>query len=283
MNTFYSLIKIAPNPASGDNITIGIIVSDASGFRYRFSKSRIGIVKKLIGDTNGILAYIEKQISAKIDSENKSFFNDRLDTISRLTESYFNYLNNYCNGILQFSKPGKIFDSLNDEKFEKLYKLLVDKEGDEISALQSDKNNRISAFFSKVETRLIDRVSDKIHVKEKFNSDIIPSLLTPFEMDCIGKNGSLIGAKSISLEQSQQTIASHLNSYMNVIFHLSYKYAGNQPNNFYLIADEPTSVNSAEHDIWEKLRREDKFTLLQSDECDKIAVKIEEKRATKFL
>jgi hypothetical protein len=111
---------------------------------------------------------------------------------------------------------------------------------------------------------------------------MIPSIVNPFEIDCIGKNGSLIGAKSISFLHKKQTISAHVNSYMNVIFHMSDKFSSDN-NSFYLISDEPSKIDSDEHRIWEKLLKEEKFSLINSEECYKIADKIEEKNAGKFL
>lgn len=285
MKPFYSLVKIAPNPASGDNLSIGLILRDESGFRFEFSKNKKNIAKKLLDSKSNVIDYIEEQIILKLKEVNKSQSENISDDFlirDKLTETYFSYLSRYCNGILQFSSPANIDDQMDDVKFDHLFRLLVDSSftGRDVSVIGSQLVEE--SFQSRIQSQLIDKVKEVVHTKQIIDSNMIPSIVTPFEIDCIGKNGSLIGAKSISFLHKKQTISAHVNSYMNVIFHLSDRYPSDN-NSFYLISDEPSDMNSPEHKIWEKLLDEEKFTVVNSEQCSDIAEKIEEKNAGKFL
>ena len=70
MKSFYSLVKIAPNSLSDDNLTIGIILSDNNGYRYKFSKEKKLISKSLVSVDNSIIDFLELEISKKIDEAN---------------------------------------------------------------------------------------------------------------------------------------------------------------------------------------------------------------------
>ena len=67
MKSFYSLVKIAPNSLSDDNLTIGIILSDNNGYRYKFSKEKKLISKSLVSVDNSIIDFLELEISKKIE------------------------------------------------------------------------------------------------------------------------------------------------------------------------------------------------------------------------
>ena len=128
MKPFYSLVKIAPNPSSGDNISIGLILKDKNGFKFEFSKDRKNIAKKLLNDKSNIIDYIEAQITDKLDEINKMATDDKqapnyID--HKFTENYFAYLSKYCNGILQFSSPANLNDQTGEINFDKLFHLLV--------------------------------------------------------------------------------------------------------------------------------------------------------------
>jgi hypothetical protein len=51
----------------------------------------------------------------------------------------------------------------------------------------------------------------------------------------------------------------------------------------FLISNEPSDLKSEEHQIWESLLNEDQISLINSEECGKIATLIEERNAGRFL
>ena len=285
MTSFYILIKIAHNPASGDSLTIGLVFKDALGFRYRFSRSKKDIARNLLNDKGSIIDYVESQIAQNLSAVNEGLSGNISDAQSNkqyLPENYFSYLNRYCNGILQFSEPSMVFEQVDNEKFDKLYHLLVDGADKETIDIAKASYTKDAGFYRRIEHELIYRVQERVHTRQKIDSKMIPSIVTPFELDCIGKNGAIIGAKSIAFTLKKKSIAAHLNSYMNVIFHLGSRYP-NVAHKFFLISDEPSDLKSEEHQIWESLLNEDQISLINSEECGKIATLIEERNAGRFL
>ena len=284
MKTFYSLIKIAPNALSGDSLTIGLLLRSTKGFRYSFSRNKKNIAKSLLADNSGTIDFIEKQIIVKLEEINSqlSGSNALLFNIPDVLNSeYFQYLHKYSNGILQFSSPSMIADDIDDDKFHKLYTMFVDsQERSEIKSFSVDDN----LFQSRIYEKLIVRVEEKVHTKQKFDNNLIPSLISAFEMDCVGMNGSLIGAKSLPLTLSKPTLNNYTSSYINVIVHLSVRYHKDiLKNKFYVISDEPAMISSPEHIIWERLLNEKLFSVVSSEEVNKVAELIEETNASKFL
>lgn len=285
MKSFYSLVKIAPNSLSDDNLTIGIILSNDSGFRYKFSKEKKLISKSLVSVDNSIIDFLELEISKKIDETNliiKKSKVELFDFNQIISSSYFDYLSKYSNGILKFSKPNYIEGDINDNQFLELYKLFVDSSDEKLA-------KRVKAidkvFYERINTNLIERIKDKVHTNFKFDSNLIPTITT-FDIDCIGLNGAFVGAKSLPFTQSKDVLQKSIQTYISVIAHLSKQKDKNLgDNNFFLIADTPSSTkNSAELRFYNQLfNNESLFRLIPSQEAAMVADIIEKRKAHKFL
>ena len=285
MKTFYSLIRISPNEMSGDTLTVGLFLSTPNGFVLKFSKNKKNICKSLFNSDSKIIDFLEKELTEKVKEQNKLIVENRnklFEYNSFFTDQYFKYLSKYSNGLLKFSEPSMIADNIDGKKFEQLFKILVDSSEITHEDRQTKKVER--DFFDKVDSKLIVRVKDKVHTNQTIDSKIVPSLFSPFQIDCIGLNGVLIGAKALSFTQSKETLHKSVNTYISVIAQLSSKYKKAIDNNsFYLIADEPQK-KLPEHKLWKQLFNEERLLkVISSDESDKIAEIIEQKHASKFL
>ncbi|PRY98287.1 hypothetical protein [Marinilabilia salmonicolor] len=287
MKTFYSLIKISPNSLSDDSLVIGMILSDQKGFRYKFSQRKKRIAKGILTSDSRVLDYLEKEITHKLDELNtlakKSKAEPEIfDLKSSFSSEYFEYLSRYSNGLLKFTAPNFITDQVNAEKFQKLFRMFVDQvEETEINPEKEEEKH----FNERINTNLIERVKEKVHIHKKFDHNFTPSLVTPFEMDCVGRNGVFVGAKSLYFTHSRDKIHKATTSYVNLIVHLSYGHQ-KEPfeNKFFLIADEPEQKKSFEHQIWNDLRKKERlFSVISSDDASMVAETIENSGASKFL
>lgn len=204
------------------------------------------------------------------------------DTPWLITSDYFSYLNNYCNGILQFGKPAMLLeDETSQEKFMKLFEILVDK-------LPIEENRSIEAkekkFIRTIEKKLINRVKGKVHTHVKIDNKTIESMYYQFEIDCIGVNGAFVGAKSLPFTKAPQTLDMQISHYTNLITFLSISRKKEfAKNHFYLIADEPAVADSPEHKIWDSIQKQNLFKVIGSEQSDAVAQVIEETQAKKFL
>lgn len=281
MKTFYSLIKVSPNTSAGDLITVGIIVAGQSGVLYKISESKIKSLHSFLHHRMSLLDHFIKQLSHKVAEANKNIENNKnllFENQHLFTPEYFEYLNRYSNNLIQFSKPSLLFEDINKEKFEKLYQVFVGFDQPEIK--KETVNEKI--FSDKIEKKLVSRVKDKVHTNIVFSDKIISSLYFKFEMDCIGLNGVLTGAKSLYFNKSPQTIHAHVSDYITLITEIEKEFNKEGVNNFYLIADEPER-QTKEHALWQKMRELKKIKLITSDDSDEVAEKIENSKAAKFL
>lgn len=294
MKTFYTILKLSPNTMAGDSLSIGLLVCRGNEYWLKISETKKKIVKKLINNKARSVDFALKQlenylIQLKFNSDNEQLF--PLEKF--LTLDYVDYLNIYSNGLLQFSKASILDDSFNNEKFVKLYSLLVEKEAEikDLSLIQKS-NSRLeivsdhgedSYLIQKVHQNLIQRVEDKIHTEITLNHSNLKSLYFNINIDCIGLNGSFVGAKTLSLENTVPTLEKNVSHYIALIAFLSQEYKKDlDTNNFFLIADEPKKQTS-EHKFWQEMKHVPSFKIIPSDEAEKVAEIVEKTGATTFL
>ncbi|NLU37646.1 MAG: DUF3037 domain-containing protein [Bacteroidales bacterium] len=282
MKTYYTIIKVIPNSLVKDSISVGMVLSDDISFQIRFSENKVRIAKSLLGDNRKHLDFIIQQIEKTLLSVNDEHDTGIFNFENKINASYFNYLNRYSNNIVQYERPSYIKEDNTTTTFNNLFRLFIDNEiKSEDTLVKADlelKNREI------INAKLISRVKDKVHTNIKFSDKILPTLYFNYELDCIGLNGVFTGAKSINFNVSEVTLQKEISNYYAIasILENNYnKYGSN--NNFYLISDEPSSIGSKEHQLWEKLRNGKKFNLIHTEEADLVAQKIEATGAAKFL
>lgn len=284
MQTFYSIIKIAPNTMTDDSLSIGLLAWDGSKYWLQFSEEKKSGVKRLIHQNSEVVDFAVKQITQQINKLNKDITKGKQELFpltDLLSSDYFSYLNSYSNGLLRFSKPSFLNETINKENFLKLFVMFIDQNviNDTISKQKSDKK-----FLTIIKERLINKVSGKIHTEIKIDNKILPSLYFPYEMDCLGMNGVLVGAKSIPFEQSYETIDKNISHYITLISLLSGKYNKDiKKNNFFLIADEPSQIKSHEHKIWESFINNPLFKVIDAEQVETVTDIVESTKASKFL
>lgn len=283
MKSFYSIVKLSPNIATEDSVALGVLFFDGTKFHYFFSNSKKRFAKSLFSHKNVDLKFIIHQIQERCDlinadqEENKVFYN--YQNFSKA--SYFQYLSNYSNGLLQFSKPRAFFPKSNESSFEKLVGFLFKEPLNKPEIVADEKNEATQRL---IEDKLINRVNDQVHTHYKFNAEKFPSIYFSYEMDCIGQNGSLIGAKSLSFKKSFQTIDQTISHYFTLISSLTSKYNRSlESNNFFLISGEPSEIEGKEHKLWESIKYNKLIDVIDPEESDKVADLIVEKKANKFL
>lgn len=128
MKSFYTIIKIATLPASGEVIAVGLLAKHFEGFFLQFSDYKLQIAKLLMEKDKQMVGLVKEQISEKVKQLNEEIaLNKSLKEESEvlLKKSYFKYLHQYSNGLLQFSEPFELSICLTTEKFEQLFGVFV--------------------------------------------------------------------------------------------------------------------------------------------------------------
>ncbi len=284
MKTFYTIIKIAPNTLAGDTLSIGLLMHNGKKFWLQFSEERKSVSKKLLEKKAHIVDFIAKQIRDKVDEMNNSL--DAADHSLFSADGILNadkilHISNYSNGVVRFSEPAFLNDNANDEKFQQLFSLLIDKHQQKLKPTADEKD---IIFREKIRINLIERVQNIVHTDFEFTPDSLGGLYCNFNIDCLGINGAFIGAKAVPFHKKYEIIDKELSHYMTLISILKLSFERKSPDDhFYIIADEPTETNSKEHRTWESLRNSPAVKMIFTEDVALIALEIEENKATTFL
>lgn len=286
MNTFYSIIKLAPNNLSGDTVAIGLILYNGKQLLYYFSDRKKKIASKLFNGNTFSIDVLVKQ------------FKDRLDEINHRNEptadlelfagkeklfegSYFNHLKRYSQGLIQFSEAYHVDEDIDEDKFGNIIELVFDESKKTTEAIEPSGFSHSQLIVRK---NLIEPVREKVHTNYKFSREKKPSIYFQYELDCIGLNGSLIGAKHLDFSRSYSTLDRNISHYFALISILTGEYNKSlKENDFFLISDEPQNINSLEHHLWESIKTNSLIEVLNSEESGKVAELIFEKDAKTFL
>src|ERR1035438_8309381 len=223
MKSFYTLIQISPNPSAGDLITVGLLLKTGKKFYLEFSDNKIRIAQRFLGLEESLIFYFKKQLENEISLMNEKLLDKTsglFDDISKITPEYFSYLNKISNNLIQFSKPSLIDADFNDEQFLKFYRMMVDKTEFDVS-LEVIEESKLSL---NVRNKLIKRVEKKIHTNIDIDKNILPSLNFSLNIDCIGRNGAIIAAKSLDFNAKTQVIERNIIRYDIILSKLNEKY-----------------------------------------------------------
>ena len=296
MKTFYTILKLSPTTMAGDSLSIGLLVCSGNEYWLKISETKKNIVKKLVNNKTKSVDFVLKQLENYLKQLKATSQHEQLFPLERfITADYIDYLNIYSNGLLQFSKASVLDDNFDHEKFLKLYSLFIEKESElKLALKETEKLNDTKLSLNhyhetdlninqKVQLNLIQRVENKIHTEITLNHSNLKSLYFNINVDCIGLNGSFVGAKTLSLENKVQTLEKNVSYYITLIAFLSQQYKKDlDKNNFFLITDEPER-KTLEHKFWEEMKNVPSFKMIPSDEAEKVAEVVEETGATKFL
>jgi hypothetical protein len=281
MKAFYTIIKIAPNSAVGDTVSIGLLLFQNNKFWLKFSEEKKQISKRLINNNPETVDFVTKKISQQIKKLNGQFIQSEKEFFQINNVINFNYLSAYCNGVLQFSNPLLLNDIINPQKFEKLFELLIDNSH---QPSKKGKDKISDTLYDAVDRMLIKKVNRQIHTNINITAKILPSMYFQYEMDCIGMNGTLVGAKLIPFDRTQVSLDKDISHYIALISLLSTHYKKDvTKNHFFVIADEPLSVKSPEHKTFVDIQKNPLFKVVPSTKIAEIAKDIKKSKAKRFL
>ena len=282
MNAFYLLIKIATHVAAGDTLSIGLLAFDGELWHVHFSKSRTTTAIKLAPGAAHAIPLLIEQIIMKVKALNADLQESRnllFGPSKQFSATDFEQFSQYSNGLLRFTAPAPLSVGLNAAKFRKLYALLVDADAD----LPKTPKGKV-ALPEVIREDLIHRVHNRVHTHIDVSAANVPGLYTRVHMDCLGRNGALIGAKYISFERTRQQVDLDLSHYFLLISLLIKQQHGiSAHDSFYLLAELPKQTAAAVHRIWDEVQQNEMVIVLAPQEAGRVADEIEERNAQRFL
>ena len=209
MKTFLSILSVKTNSFSSEKIVIGLLAVSANKVHFGYSKNKVKLLNKFSNDEK-ISSFVESllsQIKSSVKGENQELSNLQVNLISNksiFSEEYFQYLNNYNNGLLNFSKPLEVNYIFSENDFSKYYKNFIGE-----PFIESKKDSK-ETFHQKLKPLLNkEGLSNKVDLHYTFNPTIFKGILKDCSIPLITKNGEINSLQEIDFTNKPVTIANN--------------------------------------------------------------------------
>jgi hypothetical protein len=281
METFFSIIYLPLNSNLQEKISIGLVMSDGEQSIFKVSNPKMQIVKGLISPNKyNILKNYFNNIINEIDPKIDDFkLNIKADVSNNwLNESYLSYLNRYSNNLVIYSEVRKIETDVTLETFKQLFNKYVFEYDEEIVS-QIDKSKDI---LFKVKTNLFAKIEDRVNLNVTVNSNNFNELLTPVDVNFLGKNGVIVAGQTIDFAKRLYNLENDLTRFIS--FTKAVDYSSKVKGKYYLVGEEPNKIeNPVNHNTWKHVRESHLVEYVDVNETEIIKNYIFDKGVTPYF
>lgn len=281
MKAFISAVYLTPNSVSQEKICVGLIAVNSEGQVF-FEKSdgKIKLANKLMKeDITASIVHSLKLIGQKVEEANQAA--SKLFVQNFFNVSYFTYLNQYSQGLLQFMEPKPFAGSIGQLQFNCLFEAFVGEKVKEKAAAPIRK----TSVKQRMQQQLKRLKIEKADIIYEVPAHKVPSVYVPVKVDLISKNGCILTANGINFNERVETITEHLQEYTSLAFgidKLSTEYDLKGPKH-YLITEAPEK-GSDQYEIYQSIKNDkhSPFTLSTLDRLTEIEQKLQQENYGKF-
>lgn len=279
MKTFFSIIYLPLNANLQEKISIGLVMSNGEQSIFKVSNPKMQIIKGLISSNKfsilkNYFANIVNEIEPKINELKLDIKSDSSN--NWLTESYFDYLNRYSNNLVMYSEPRKIEIDVNFENFKPLFNKYVFEYDEEISVIKHED------ILSKVKIILFTKIEDMVNLNVTVDSNDFTELLTPVDVNFIGKNGIIVAGQTIDFAKRLYNLENDLTRYISFTKAVDYSCANK--GKYFLVGQEPCKIeNPVNHRTWKHVRESHLVEYVDLSETEKIKDYIISKGVTPYF
>jgi hypothetical protein len=254
MTTFYTILSVIIRPEIDEKLSFGLILSSNENVSFLVSEEKLSVIKKLVSPN------LFKGIKKSINLIKSSFeLNQRNHTNAQqvmelniksksdvFSFNYLDYLSDYNNNVISFSKPTKINMTYSNNLFQLLFKKFINETDFEIKEKEA-----IDTFnqFKKVHYQ---KVKSFFNIEKEINSINYPKLIMPVKIDLMGKNNREVFAQSIDLSKNLLSVEYSIAGILNI------NRAIPKAKQF-IISSEPDKSNVVNHRIWNNIRKDKGF------------------------
>lgn len=207
MKSILSIIYLQTNSLSNEKIAVGLLAISESEILLELSDEKLKFGSKFT--SSDIIKHLElnfgliKNKVNQINNEKKS--HNLLNDTNLFTKEYINYLNKYSKGFLQFDSPKSFAGNIDKLVFKNLFEKFIGKWNEEKKGLMKHVQ-----FHSIIKKQLDKPVfKEKVDVDYVLKPNHIKGLLKPHDITLISKNGSILAAKAIDFNNSEEVITKH--------------------------------------------------------------------------
>ncbi len=207
MKSILSIIYLQTNTLSNEKIAVGLLAISDNEIFLELSEDKIKFGSKLTN--SDIIKHLElsfgliKNKVNLINDEKKS--HKLLNDTNLFTKEYINYLNKYSKGFLQFDSPKSYAGNIDKFVFIDLFQKFIGKWNEEKKNLTKQVQ-----FHTIIKKQLNNPVfKEKTDIDYILKPNNIKGLLKPHDVTLISKNGSILAAKAIDFNNSEEVITKH--------------------------------------------------------------------------
>ena len=279
MKTFFSIIYLPFKPDLQEKISVGLVMSNSQQTIFKVSDKKLQLTKNLISNHkynliktyfNNIIAEVKPKLNDnKLDIDFK-YKNDWIK------ESYFNYLNRYSNNLVVYSEPRKIELDVTDDNFISLFEKLVYEFDEEIELVKDE------SILTTVRTKLYSKIEDRVNLNVTLKSSDFNELLTPVDVNFIGKNGRVVAGQTIDFAKRLYNLEHDLTSYISLT--KAVDYSTENKGKYFLVGQEPNKKEHPKnHKTWKHVKDSHLVEYVDLEETEKIHEYIVSKEVTPFF
>ncbi|WP_425391624.1 hypothetical protein [Ekhidna sp.] len=242
MKTTYSILYTPIKTIGQERLNLGMIMIDDYGnIQFDFAKEKLKASKKLFDDDGykllvSYLNAIETKLSKK---------DELIDSRSKFNTGYLDYLSNYSNNLLSFSKPVDIDIDLSDSNFNHLFSKYIFKR------VEVEKLTPLKSRIDSLKLEVLPRVKERVNVNVDLDADTFDFVMFNMRIDMMGRNDMPVLNQFIDFETSNRTIQKQLTDYLSIVKPLELREK--KPGKFFIVADEPSKKEIKQHLIWRHL------------------------------
>lgn len=279
MKTFFSIIYLPLNSNLQEKISVGLVMSNGEQSIFKVSNPKMQIIKGLISPNKfSILKNYFSNIINEIEPKVDEFRLNLKSEISNdwINESYFSYLNRYSNNLVIYSEPRNIDSEVSLENFKSIFNKYVFEFDEEVKIIKSED------ILSKVRTRLFTKIEDRVNLNVTVSSNDFNELLTPVDVNFIGKNGVIVAGQTIDFVKRMYNLENDLTRYIS--FTKAVDYSSVNKGKYFIVGQEPNKIeNPSNHRTWEHVRESHLVEYVDLTETEKIQEYIISKGVSPFF
>ncbi|MBI3234220.1 MAG: hypothetical protein HYZ42_09295 [Bacteroidetes bacterium] len=255
MSVFYSIVYITIKPIANEQLSIGLFLSDGEKNNFHYSQDKLNLTRRLLSPQ----AF--EMVKQCIDGFSQDI-NSGAGNFKNSTESYFNYLADYNNNLITFSKPAGIKLAANKEVFKMLFEKFVFTYKEEVVA-----NMVKTTPHSVVKKALYPRIKDRVNINQQLTPKEIPGLLVPkLKVNFIGRNDIPVAGEVIDFEASVSSISNNIGHFTTLINALD-----GQRGKYFLIGSEPSKQLPEQHSAWSQVKHSRTIQFVPLDEMEEVS------------
>ena len=240
MKNFLSTIYIETNSATTEKISIGLIVVTEHKVFFKYSKNKLKIAEKLLGNSiENLVKFSLNAIKEKVTITNAELAKQSqklFSPVSFFTDEYIKYLNRYSQGLLQYDAPKPYVAEVNPSVFESLFATFISKE-------ESSKDR--NTFYHQIKNKIKkSAMMERVNLDYKLSPVKIPSLIAQENITIISKNGNILAGELIDFTANIEMVKQNIYEFEAIvkslkIFEKQHIINSKNNTNYYALFNKP--------------------------------------------